>query len=101
MLIVVIMMPAMLQLRTDELNENNSGGKIDHRGLKVDAITVEALTKAFVAELPKAKKKMDLRALVLMSRNRAAKLYLKLFSFASGNDDKFPDSNKWCDAIAF
>jgi len=95
----VIMMPAMLQLRTDELNENISGGKIDHRGLKVDAITVEALTKAFVAELPKAKKKMDLRALVLMSRNRAAKLYLKLFSFASGNDDKFPDSNKWCDAI--
>ena len=55
-----VMEPEALQRLTDELNKNISGGKIDHQGLKVDAITIEALTEAFVAELPKAKKKSDL-----------------------------------------
>lgn len=47
------------------------------------------------AEQAKAKKRRD----VLISINQAGMMAKGLINFASGNDNRFPDSNKWCDAI--
>ena len=87
--------PGSLQATTDKLNENISGGKIDFQGLKVDAITVEALTKGMVAHMPKAKKRGD----VLRSANNAKVLCTLLQANSDENDGKFPAFDEWCDAI--
>ena len=84
----------------DELNENIVDGKIDDRGMKVDAITVEALTKAIVVLLPKAKRAGDKKRNEAISGYRARKLAIGLIGYSSDNEFRFPDSNKWCDAIA-
>ena len=47
------------------------------------------------AKQAKAKKRRD----VLMSTNQAGMMAKGLIIFASGNDNRFPDSTKWCDAI--
>jgi hypothetical protein len=92
--------PVELQELADELNENIVDGKIDDRGMKVDAITVEALTKAIVVLLPKAKREGDKKRYEMISGYRVAKLAKGLIGYSSDNEIRFPDSNKWCDAIA-
>ena len=95
-----MMEPVELQELADELNENIVDGKIDDRGMKVDAITVEALTKAIVVLLPKAKREGDKKRNEVISGYRVGKLAKGLIGYSSDNEFRFPDSNKWCDAIA-
>ena len=84
-----------IQGLTDKLNKNISDGKIDHRGLKVDAITIEALTEAFMGELPKAQKRRD----AIFAVNNAKQLVQGLTSYSDLDEGKLPASAKWCDAI--
>ena len=87
--------PKAVQGMTDELNENISGGKIiDFQGLKVDAITVEALAKGMEEAIPKGKKKSDL----VMSSGNAVQLAFGLQVIQIEND-KLPTADQWCDAI--
>ena len=95
-----MMEPVELQELADKLNENIVDGKIDDRGMKVDAITVEALTKAIVVLLPKAKREGDKKRNEVISGYRVGKLAKGLIGYSSDNEFRFPDSNKWCDAIA-
>ena len=95
-----MMEPVEPQELADELNENIVDGKIDDRGMKVDAITVEALTKAIVVLLPKAKREGDKKRYEAISGYRVGKLAKGLIGYSSDNEIRFPDSNKWCDAIA-
>jgi len=95
-----MMEPGELQRMTDKLNEIIVDGKADDKdqGFKVDAITVEALTKAFVVQLSKAKKRGD------EDKNsaHAGRLASNLVSYAFTAEEfdlRFPDSDKWCDAI--
>ena len=84
-----------IQGLADKLNKNISDGKIDHRGLKVDAITIEALTEAFMGELPKAQKRRD----AIFAVNNAKQLVQGLTSYSDLDEGKLPASAKWCDAI--
>ncbi len=84
-----------IQGLVDKLNKNISDGKIDHRGLKVDAITIEALTGAFMGELPKAQKRRD----AIFAVNNAKHLVLSLTSYSDIDEGKLPVADKWCDAI--
>ena len=87
----------------EKLNKAIVDGKIDDRGLKVDAVTVEALTKALVVYLPKAKRAKragDKKRNEAISGYRVGKLANGLVGYSFDNDLRFPDSNKWCDAIA-
>jgi hypothetical protein len=93
-----MMEPGGLQRMTDKLNENIVDGKVDDKdqGFKVDAITVEALTKAIVVQLPKAKKRAD----EYKNSTHAGRLALVLPTYEREEFDlRFPDSDKWCDAI--
>ena len=89
-----VMEPEALQRLTDELNKNISGGKIDHQGLKVDAITIEALTEAFVAELPKAKKRSDL-VYSINNTNMIGRDLINLFQ----TDGKMQSADEWGDVV--
>ncbi|MDC0218576.1 hypothetical protein OAL58_01140 [Verrucomicrobia bacterium] len=84
-----------IQGLTDKLNKNISDGKIDHRGLKVDAITIEALTEAFMGELPKAQKRRDATLAVY----NAKRLFQSITSYSDSDEGKLPVADKWCDAI--
>jgi len=84
-----------IQGLVDKLNKNISDGKIDHRGLKVDAITIEALTEAFMGELPKAQKRRD----AIFAVNNAKQLVQSLTSYSDTDEGKLPVADKWCDAI--
>ena len=84
-----------IQGLADKLNKNISDGKIDHRGLKVDAITIEALTEAFMGELPKAQKRRD----AIFAVNNAKQLVQSLTSYSDIDEGKLPVADKWCDAI--
>ena len=98
-----MMDPEGLQRQAEKLNKAIVDGKIDDRGLKVDAVTVEALTKALVVYLPKAaraKREGDKKRNEVISGYRVGKLAKGLIGYSSDNEFRFPDSNKWCDAIA-
>jgi len=95
-----MMDPEGLQRMAEKLNKAIVDGKIDDRGLKVDAVTVEALTKALVVYLPKAKRAGDKKRNEAISGYRVGKLANGLVGYSFDNDLRFPDSNKWCDAIA-
>jgi len=65
----------------------------------VDAITVEALTKAFVVYFPKAKEGWDKRRRVAISVNNAMQLFVGLSQASDLDQGKLPVADKWCDAI--
>ena len=92
--------PVELQELADELNENIVDGKIDDRGMKVDAITVEALTKAIVVLLPKAKREGDKKRVAVKIAFNSGYLARCLLDCSADNlEYTFPSSDKWCDAI--
>ena len=94
-----MMDPEGLQRMAEKLNKAIVDGKIDDRGLKVDAVTVEALTKALVVYLPEAKREGDKRRRVAISVNNAMQLFVGLSQASDLDQGKLPVADKWCDAI--
>jgi len=94
---VRMMEPKTIQGLTDKLNKNISDGKVvdPSEGVVVDAITVEALTEAFMGELPKGKKRRD----AYLSFINAKQLVQGLTSYSDLDEGKLPVADKWCDAI--
>jgi hypothetical protein len=83
--------------RSDEINRAISEGKTDFQGLKLNGITVEALMKGFVAEMPKLMKAAK-KANLIMSANNTMTLHKSLQAYKEDND-KLPTADQWCDAI--
>ena len=99
--------PEAVKGMTDKLNQAISEGKIDDKGLKVDEITVEALTKGLAAIMPQARKE-----------GNQWKSYMKISDIESALSDyildqefknneldgsdavvKYPAADQWCDAL--
>ncbi len=92
--------PEMLQEIADDLNEDIVDGKVNVRTIKIDAITVEALTKAVVARLLEVKKEGDKKRVALKIAFNSGYLARCLLDCSADNLDYiFPSSDKWCDAI--
>ena len=94
-----MMDPEGLQRMAEKLNKAIVDGKIDDRGLKVDAVTVEALTKALVVYLPEAKREGDKMRRVAISVSNAKQLVYGFMSYSDLDEGKLPVADKWCDAI--
>ena len=92
--------PEMLQEIADDLNEDIVDGKVNDRAIKIDAITVEALTKAVVVRLLEVKKEGDKRRIAMKIAFNSGYLARSLLDCSADNlDYTFPSSDKWCDAI--
>ena len=92
--------PEMLQEIADDLNEDIVDGKVNVRTIKIDAITVEALTKAVVARLLEVKKEGDKKRVALKIAFNSGYLARCLLDCSADNLDYiFPSSDKRCDAI--
>ena len=92
--------PEMLQEIADDLNEDIVDGKVNVRTIKIDAITVEALTKAVVARLLEVKKEGDKKRVAVKIAFNSGYLARCLLDCSADNlEYTFPSSDKWCDAI--
>ena len=88
--------PEALKEFVDILNKQIVDGKINDPVMKIDAITVDALTEAMVTQLPEAKKREN----IYKSTNNAKQLMSLLIScMVNSPSETFPSSNKWCDAV--
>ena len=91
--------PEMLQEIADDLNEDIVDGKVNVRTIKIDAITVEALTKAVVARLLEVKKEGDKKRVAVKIAFNSGYLARCLLDCSVDLEYTFPSSDKWCDAI--
>ena len=92
--------PEMLQEIADDLNEDIVDGKVNVRTIKIDAITVEALTKAVVARLLEVKKEGDKKRVAVKIAFNSGYLARCLLDCSVDNlEYTFPSSDKWCDTI--
>ncbi len=100
--------PNGIKEMTDKLNENISGGKIiDFDGMKVDAITIEALAKGIVAMMPQARKEgsqwnsyMKIGKIESILSDYILDQEIKNIELnRSDAVVKYPAADKWCDVL--